>query len=339
MLNNIDKKNIYLPDKIQHIAIIMDGNFRWAKNNNYTDYYGHYRGSKIAKDIIKICVKMQLKHLSLYLFSMENWNRPEQEIKAIFQIYLDYLNSRKERQKLMQNNIKVFFLGSSLNLDQNLIEKMQNLELATKNNTGMHLYILFNYSGKEEILDMTKKIVKQTLNKILGSSESQNDFNRFNYVNNSKYVVDNNDNIVTNFTNINNFNNVNQSNDISNFNNNNIKVTKETIDQIIEKDITKELISNNMYCSIMPQIDLLIRTGNRNRVSNMLPWHITYSEIAFIETLWPDFTENEFTEIIHSYADNVRTFGARVFTNASNNLVSSSSNIVTSINNLLSSVK
>ncbi|MFO1129869.1 MAG: polyprenyl diphosphate synthase [Rickettsiales bacterium] len=264
-LRDQDNIKIKLPNSLKHISIIMDGNARWAELNNKPSYYGHLVGSEVTKNIIEICSKINLQHLSLYLFSIENWNRPIQEINNIFKIYLNYLTSEDEITKLQKQNIKVLFLGSQVNLDSELIEKMANMQNLTKNNTGLNLHILFNYSGKKELVDATKKIAFYFANKAIEIFKQEK----------------------------------------------NIDLLK--FENIIQTEINEKYLKDNLYSPNMPDVDLLIRTGNRNRVSNILPFHISYTEIAFLETLWPNFTTLDLKNCIENfYNEKTRTFGSRI---------------------------
>tara|TARA_B100000029_G_scaffold9066_1_gene9648 strand:- start:6872 stop:7621 length:750 start_codon:yes stop_codon:yes gene_type:complete len=168
----IDKNNI--PD---HIAIIMDGNGRWANNKNLPRIIGHRSGVKTVKNITELCGSLGVKILTLYTFSSENWNRPKNEVKALMQLLLKTL--KKEIQDLINNNVKLTTIGDlSIFPDEIKQEIVENCSL-TKNNTGLNLNLALNYGGRQEIIFAIKllfdsiksgKIVKNQINESLISS-------------------------------------------------------------------------------------------------------------------------------------------------------------------------
>ena len=140
----------------EHIAIIMDGNGRWAKKRSMPRSAGHIAGAKTFKNIARYCNKIGLKYLTVYAFSTENWKRPEDEVKGIMNLLRDYL---KDAENFKDENIKVNFIGDRTPLADDIKELMLKNEEGSKNATGLTLNIAINYGGRDEITNAVKKIV------------------------------------------------------------------------------------------------------------------------------------------------------------------------------------
>lgn len=141
-----------------HIAIIMDGNGRWAKKRGLPRSMGHRQGAKIIGDVIKHCVKIGVKYLTLYAFSTENWNRPADEVNGIMDLLREYL-SQADRYK--DENIRSRFIGSRQGLAEDIVKEMERLEEESKHHDGFTITIAINYGGREEITNSVKEIAKQ----------------------------------------------------------------------------------------------------------------------------------------------------------------------------------
>ena len=141
-----------------HIAVIMDGNGRWAKTRNFSRIAGHKAGIETAREIMEACVKLGVKYLTLYAFSMENWQRPVEEVDNLMTLMRYYL--KNEASSLHKNNIKVEIIGNIKKLDEDLQQNIHNLMDLTKNNDAMHLILALSYSSREEIVEATKKIAQ-----------------------------------------------------------------------------------------------------------------------------------------------------------------------------------
>ena len=142
----------------EHIAIIMDGNGRWAKKRSLPRSAGHAAGSKNFKTIARYCNKIGLKYLTVYAFSTENWKRPQEEVNNIMNILRDYL---KDAKNFKDENIKVKFIGNLEPLDEDIKELIADAEQESENATGLHLNIALNYGGRDEITNAVKKIVSE----------------------------------------------------------------------------------------------------------------------------------------------------------------------------------
>lgn len=225
----------------EHVAIIMDGNRRWAKKNNLNTPQGHKEGAENLKRIAKFANKIGIKYLTVYAFSTENWKRSQEEVGAIMKLLkfylLDFFNWSDE-------NIKINVLGRIAELPKDLQDQIHKIEEKTKNNTGLVLNICFNYGGRDEIVTATKNIAQK--------------------------VLDGELNI---------------------------------------EDINERLFSDYLYTANQPDPDLLIRTSGEERISNFLPWQISYSEFVFTDKFWPEYNEQEFLNSIQIYQKRTRRFG------------------------------
>ncbi len=146
---------------INHIAIIMDGNRRWAVENGLDKKLGHKKGAEVLEETAKYCNKIGLKYLTVYAFSTENWKRTTEEVGAIMKIMELYLDRFLKTADL--ENIKLRILGDKDEIPESLRNKMNTMEERTKNNTGLNLNIAFNYGGRAEIVRATKVIAKEVL--------------------------------------------------------------------------------------------------------------------------------------------------------------------------------
>ena len=220
---------------INHVAIIMDGNGRWGLKKFNSRKFGHKKGIKSVEKIIEASIKKNIKYLTLYTFSTENWKRPKYEINFLFSLLEDYL--KKNLNILLKNNIKFKVLGDLNKFPKNLKNSINNAIKLTSKNSKLQINLALNYGSKDEILRSLKLVTKKKL-------------------------------------------------------------------QINIKNIEKYL-----YTSNMPDPDILIRTGNTNRLSNFLLWQLSYSEIFFVKKLWPDFNKKDFNKILFKFKKIKRNYG------------------------------
>lgn len=156
----------------EHIAIIMDGNGRWAKKRRMPRSAGHAAGSKNFKDIARYCNKIGLKYLTVYAFSTENWKRPKAEVDNIMNILRDYLRDAKN---FKDENIKVRFIGDLVRLDDDIIELMRDAEENSRDATGLNLNIAINYGGRDEIVHAVRSVADDISSGRLSSSDITED--------------------------------------------------------------------------------------------------------------------------------------------------------------------
>lgn len=235
----LDKEN--LPN---HVAIILDGNGRWATQKNLPRSAGHNQGLKTIKKIVKTASDLGIKHLSLYVFSTENWKRTEQEVG--FLMNLIHIHLRNELNFYKENQIRINHLGDISGLPENIQTDIKEAMKDTENFTGLIVNLCINYGGRDEIIRGIK-----------------------NFFNSNKEHLDEA---------------VNSLND-SNF-------------------------KNYLDMPLSPDVDLVIRTGGEQRLSNFLLWHVPYAEFVYDSVLWPDFTDNDFYKAIFEYQHRNRRFGA-----------------------------
>ena len=219
----------------KHIAVIMDGNGRWAQKRHMPRSYGHAKGLNSVQKIIKYAILYKIEALTLYAFSTENSKRPKKEIDELIKLFDKSIS--KEANNLLKNNVVLRILGDITFFPTLLQKKIISLQAKCKNNTGLKLSIALNYGGQKEIVKAVNRSLK----------------------------------------------------------------TKKTITL---KDIEKSLDTASL-----PNVDLLIRTGGEKRISNFLLWQLAYSELYFVDKLWPDFTEAIFIDALFSFQKRKRRFG------------------------------
>ena len=220
---------------VKHVAIIMDGNGRWgiAKKNNRN--YGHKKGLDSVDNVVKSCLEKNIKFLTLFTFSTENWKRPQKEISFLFSLLKNFL--KKKISKIQKQNIRLKFIGEKKKLKKDLLKAISNAEKITSSNTKLQINIALNYGSKNEIINSIKKIK-----------------------------------------------------------NKNLKITEKNF-------------QSNLFTKNIPDPEILIRTGNTNRLSNFMLWQLAYSEIFFEKKLWPDFKNTDFDRILKLYSKITRKFG------------------------------
>lgn len=153
----------------RNIAIIMDGNGRWAEQKGFSRALGHQEGGKTVEKIALACVELGIESLTLYSFSMENWKRPRAEVDALMHLYTEYLV--RIRPIVMENNVKLAHMGRLDNLPENLVKELNKSIQMTSGNTGMILALALNYSGRMEIIDAARKIAEEYNNGLLKADD------------------------------------------------------------------------------------------------------------------------------------------------------------------------
>ncbi len=145
----------------KHIAIIMDGNGRWAKEQGQDRLYGHYEGVRSVRDIVDACGELGISYLTLYAFSTENWNRPKEEVDALMELLVNTI--RKEADELMKNNVRMHVIGDFKSLPAICQKELSEAMDMMANNTGLNLVLALSYSSRWEIVDAAKKMVVDAL--------------------------------------------------------------------------------------------------------------------------------------------------------------------------------
>lgn len=227
---------------IQHIAIIMDGNGRWATQRKRPRTFGHQAGVKTVRSSIETCVKQGIPNLTLFAFSSENWSRPAKEVQRLMELFMRSLN--KETPELLSKGVKQNFIGDLSKFSDKLQAKMKDVAALQPQQTRLNLNIAVNYGGKWDVVQAAKKL-------LLEAQQGH----------------------------------------------------------VKPEEVTEELFHSRLSLHDQPPVDLLIRTGGEQRISNFLLWQIAYAEIFFEKTLWPDFDEQAFTRVIEAFNLRERRFG------------------------------
>ena len=219
----------------KHVAIIMDGNGRGGIKKRKNRNFGHTEGVKTVEKIIEAAIFNNIKYLTLYTFSTDNWKRPKKEITFLIYLLEKYID--QQFNKLVKKDVRLNIIGNINKFPNSLKKKLRKVEKISKSNKKIQINIALNYGSKEEIIYSIKKIVK------------------------------------------------------------------------FSKKINEKNISENLYTKNIPDPEILIRTGNRYRLSNFLLWQSSYSEIFFVKKLWPDFNKKDFQKILYSFKKMRRNFG------------------------------
>ena len=236
-MDNLDPENIP-----RHVAIIRDGNGRWAEERGQGRVYGHINGVESMRKAIRAAVRRGVKFLTVYAFSTENWGRPKEEVQALMELLCTSLSN--ETAELKSQGVRMRFIGDVEALAEDVRAAIARSEKETHRNEKLTLVVAVNYSSRWEITRMAQKIAVQVRDEGL---------------------------------------------------------------QIHE--ITDRTVADNLVTAGIPDPDLLIRTSGEQRLSNFLLWQLSYSELYFTETYWPDFDESEFDKAIAEYQKRERRYG------------------------------
>ena len=227
----------------RHVAIIMDGNGRWAQARGRPRLFGHHAGARRVRDIVEACPELGVEYLTIFAFSTENWKRTQTEVAGLMNLFRRYIV--KEMQELLKNNVRVRFIGDRLRLDTKLQALMDEAEKLTNTCTGTNLTVALNYGGRDEVSRAVKRLAQD--------------------------------------------------------------VAQGRLDP---KDVDVETLPKYLDTCVLPDPDLVIRTSGEARISNFLLWQSAYSEYEFIDTLWPDFSKDEFRQLLSNFSARDRRFGA-----------------------------
>lgn len=226
----------------KHVAVIMDGNGRWAQMRGRPRLFGHHAGAKRVREIVEACPAVGVKYLTIFAFSTENWKRTQAEVSGLMSLFQRYITG--EAKALKQNGIRVRFIGDRLRLAPKLVELMDDLELITADNDLVHLTVAINYGGRDEVARATKRLAQDVKDGILQP-----------------------------------------------------------------QDVDEETLPKYLDTHVLPDPDLVIRTSGEARISNFLLWQSAYAEYEFVDTLWPDFSAEEFQKVVGRYGKRERRYG------------------------------
>jgi undecaprenyl diphosphate synthase len=236
------KDKINLEQLPKHVAIIMDGNGRWAKSRGEERTFGHKNAIKAVREVVNACNEIEIPYLTLYTFSSENWKRPNHEVSTLMSLISETL--LLEAEEIFSKGLRMHVIGDVEKLPALVRDQMLQLVEITKNNTRGNLILALSYGSQNEILNAVKQIS-----------------------------------------------------------------AKVKSGELTEEEITEKVFENHLYTKDFPPVDLLIRTSGEVRISNFLLWQIAYSELQFLDTLWPDFGKEDFFKCIYEYQNKERRFG------------------------------
>jgi undecaprenyl diphosphate synthase len=227
-------------DVARSVAVILDGNARWARREGVPIAEGHRAGTRAVRRTVEAAIELGVEALTIYAFSTENWSRPDDEVGDIIDIFGETIE--RELPDLCKQGVRVRFIGRRDRAPDSLRERMRNLESETGSNTRLELWIAFDYGGRAEIVEAARRLVTDGLD---------------------------------------------------------------------ADDVDEEAIAARLYAPELPDPDLLIRTSGEQRISNFLLWQLAYAELVFVDTLWPDFGEDDLRAALAEYARRRRRFGGR----------------------------
>ena len=228
-----------------HVSMIMDGNGRWAKERGKERVYGHFEGVESVRACVEAAVEHGVKYLSIYAFSEENWNRPQEEVEALMGLMVKAMAA--EIEKLHANGVRFVVIGNRERLSDGLNEVIDSCMARTADNKRLTFIIFLSYSGKWDILQAARKMALE------------------------------------------------------------LAANPDKADELMKMGV--DGFDRYLATAGIPDPDLIVRTSGENRLSNYLLWQGAYSELLFVDTLWPDFRKEQFREALETYAKRDRRYG------------------------------
>jgi undecaprenyl diphosphate synthase len=229
-----------LPEVAGSVAIIMDGNGRWAKRRGLPPAAGHSAGARLVRRVVEASIDVGIHDLAIFAFSTENWSRPQDEVDALMEIFAETIE--RELPDLVEQGVRVRFIGRRDRAPEALRKRMEAMEDRTALNARLNLWVAFDYGGRAELVEAARRLVESGVD---------------------------------------------------------------------PAEIDENVFAANLYAPEMPDPDLLIRTSGELRISNFLLWQLAYTELVFVDKLWPDFDERDLHEALGAYASRRRRFGGR----------------------------
>jgi len=225
-----------------HVAIIMDGNGRWARKRMWPRTLGHREGVEALRRAVDAAAELGLEYLTVFGFSTENWRRPKDEVSALFDLLRLYVD--RDLQRLADDGVRVRIIGGREDLAPDILEIIERAEARTANNDKLNLTIAFNYGGQQEIARAARRCAADV-----------------------------------------------------------------AAGKLKPEEITEEVFNTYLDTSGIPAPDIVIRTSGELRLSNFLLWQAAYSELVFLDVLWPDFNKAALEKAISEFAQRGRRFG------------------------------
>jgi undecaprenyl diphosphate synthase len=227
-------------EQARAVAIIMDGNGRWAERQGLPVAEGHRAGTRALRRTVEAAIDLGLETLVVYAFSTENWSRPAGEVDSLMDIFGETIE--RELPDLVRQGVRTRFIGRRDRASAELREQMARLEEETAGNDRLNLWVALDYGGRAEIVEAARRLAESAID---------------------------------------------------------------------PDEIDENVLRANLYAPELPDPDLLIRTSGELRISNFLLWQLAYSELVFVDTLWPDFGHAELEQALAAYAQRRRRFGGR----------------------------
>jgi undecaprenyl diphosphate synthase len=231
-----------MSEQPHHLAIIMDGNRRWARERGLNVLRGHNRGADTLKDICSYAYESGVRWMTVFAFSAQNWSRPKSEVEGLMMLMRRFLQS--DAEELLKENVKFRVIGRRDRLGDDLVKLIEGLETKTKGNTGLNLTIAIDYGGQQELVAAARLLAEEVATGIIAPAE-----------------------------------------------------------------INEDLVKSRMASSMLPQVDLLIRTGGEYRISNFMLWDLSYAELHFTPVYWPDFSVADLARALKEFGRRERRFG------------------------------
>lgn len=232
-----------LPPPPVHVAIIMDGNGRWARARGLPRTAGHKRGANAVKVAVESATRTGVRYLTLFGFSSENWKRPQDEVRDLMGLLRYYLQN--EIAFLQEHNVRLRVIGDRERLASDIVELIETCERQTRMNSGLTLIMALSYGGRAEIVAAARRLAE--------------------------------------------------------------KAMAGLIDPV---NIDEAVLAGHLYTVDIPDPDVLIRTSGEKRISNFLLWQLAYAELVFVDTLWPDFSREDFASALREFHRRERRYGA-----------------------------
>ncbi|MBC7770206.1 MAG: isoprenyl transferase [Phycisphaerales bacterium] len=226
----------------RHIAIIMDGNGRWAKQRSRPRTFGHSEGVEALRRTVEAAGELGVRYLTVFGFSTENWRRPVEEVNALFDLLRLYVAHDLDR--LVKEGVRVHVIGSRERLQPDIARIIQDAEEKTRHNDAQHLIIAFNYGGQDEIARAARRVAEDV-----------------------------------------------------------------AAGKLTPQDVSIERFASYLDTADVPAPDLLIRTSGELRLSNFMLWQAAYTELVFVDVLWPDFDKAALQSAIDTYQRRERRYG------------------------------
>lgn len=241
-MNDMTKSESNIP---VHVSLIMDGNGRWAKERGKERVYGHFEGVESVRACVEAAVETGVRYMSIYAFSEENWNRPQEEVDALMALMVKAMAA--EMPSLDKNGVRFMVIGNRERLAPELNEVIDSCMAQTEHNDTLTLIVMLSYSGKWDILQAAKKMALE------------------------------------------------------------LHECPERLEDMLDMDI--DGFDKYLATAGIPDPDLIVRTSGECRLSNYFLWQGAYSELLFVDTLWPDFRKDDFRKAVEYYTKRDRRYG------------------------------